>query len=160
MPSPSTPPDSSPVARSPSGSASASPAVAEASARVERHVRDVAANIPGASLEIESPLGVTPCTEPVAGGPPGQVSAGVVYRVTGLTPERNLAAFDVALRFWSDNRFRILLDARPRDHYLYVEAPAPDYTTVSLQESADGTHILFLVADSPCLLPDGTGTPT
>ena len=85
------------------------------------------------------------------------MSAGATYRVTGLTPEHNPAAFDVAKRYWSDNRFRILVDARPRDHYLYVEAPAPDYTTVSLQESGDGTHILFLVADSPCLLPDGTG---
>lgn len=156
--SPATASSSSPAARSPSGSAS--PAVAEASARVERHVRNVAASIPGAGLEVESPLRDSPCTAPVAGGPPGHVNAGVANRVTGLAPEHNPAAFDVAKRYWSDNRFRILLDARPRDHYLYVKAPAPDCTTVSLQESGDGTHILFLVADSPYLLPDGTGAPT
>lgn len=49
--------------------------------------------------------------------------------------------------------------ARPRDNYLWAEAPGPDFTTISLQESADGSHIMFLVASSPCVWPDGTPQP-
>ncbi|MBA3905520.1 MAG: hypothetical protein H0X35_02365 [Pseudonocardiales bacterium] len=158
-PMPSPPSSSSPAgspSRSPASSSRASPSVAEASTRVEQHVRDVAAHIPGAALQVQYPLELRPCTEPVAGGPPGQVTAGVVYRITGLASERNAAAFDVARRYWSDQGFRVLLDARPGHRYLHVEAPEPDFTTISLQESGDDTHILFLIADSPCLLPDGT----
>ncbi len=155
-PMPSPPPSSSPTGSPSRSPASSSPSVAEASTRVEQHARDVAARIPGAALQVQYPLEVRPCTEPVAGGPPGQVTAGVVYRITGLAAERNAAAFDVARRYWSDQGFRVLLDARPGHQYLHVEAPEPDFTTISLQESGDGTHILFLIADSPCLLPEGT----
>ncbi len=135
---------------------SPSPTVAEASARVEQHVRAVATSFAGAGLEIRFPLRVSPCTEPVGGGPPGQVMAGVTYRVTGLPPERSPAVFDAARRFWVDHGYRILVDSRPRDAYIDAEAPAPDWTTISLQESTDGTHLLYLVASSACVLPSGT----
>jgi hypothetical protein len=136
---------------------SPAPAVAEASARVERHVRAVAGSIPGAQLEIRFPLRVSPCTEPVGGGPPGQVTAGVAYRVTGLPAERNPAAFDTARRYWMGHGYRVVVDSRPRDAYLQAEAPAPDWTTISLQESTDGHRQLYLVANSACVLPGGTG---
>lgn len=127
----------------------------QATARVEQHIHDVAAAIPGANLKREFPTAVTPCTAPVDGGPLGRVAAGANYRIVDLPPDDNAAAFDLAYRYWTDHGFRILEDLRSQG-YLWAEAPDPDFTTIALSESGKGTRILFLVSSSPCVWPNGT----
>jgi hypothetical protein len=128
---------------------------AEAATRVDAHIHEVAAAIPGARLQLQSPMAITMCNAPVDGGPLGRVAASASYRVVGYPPDQNAAAFDLAQHYWTDHGYRILHDARPQDAYLWAEAPDPDFTTIALEESGNGTHVLFLVSSSPCVWPEG-----
>lgn len=131
--------------------------IAQAKVQTDQHVREVAATVfPGATLTADPAMRVAQCTEPQDGGPLGRVFATVSYRIGGVPAEDNAAAFDRAKRYWAERGYRITSDKRD---FVSVEAPGPDFTSVALQESVDGSRILFLIGDSRCVWPDGTPTP-
>jgi hypothetical protein len=131
----------------------------EAATRVEQHIRDVTAALPGARLEVQEASSISPCTAPNDRGPLGRVYASRSYWVRDIPQERNPETFDTALNHWTSNSYTVLVDARPQRAFVRVEAPAPDFTTLTLRSSVDGQGILSIVASSPCLLPDGNPAP-
>lgn len=131
----------------------------QAAARVERHLRDFAAAIPGARLEEFGGPSIGDCDQPNDGGPLGRVIAENGYWVRDIPQERNPATFDLALRYWTEHGFRILTDKRPGRAFISVEAPSPDFTGMSLRESGDGHGVLSVTASSDCVWPNGTPAP-
>jgi hypothetical protein len=85
----------------------------EAATRVEQHIRDVAAALPGARLEVFRESHISPCTAPNGGGPLVRVFAARSYWVRDIPQERNPETFDTALNHWTSNGYTVLTDSLP-----------------------------------------------
>lgn len=132
----------------------------QAAERVELHLRAVETAIPGARFEVHRESHISPCNEPEDGGPLGRVYASAGYWIRDVPAERNAEVYEIALGFWEIQGFRVVVDKRrPGRAFVEVEAPEPDFTTVSLVMSGDATHTLSIVSSSPCVWPDGVPAP-
>lgn len=125
----------------------------EAADRVERHIRDLAAAIPGARLEPVGPPLTVPCGGIVGGEEDGRVYASRSYYVRDIPAERNETTIQTAIDHWTANGYTVDTTAREQG---IVRATASDGTHVDVQESTDQTRTLSLGASSPCVWPDGT----
>lgn len=124
--------------------------VQEADARVERHIREVAAALPGARLEpLSEPLKV-PCGGIVGGPDNGMVYASRSYQFRGIAADQIDAAIDTAIGYWTANGYQVRTDARTQG---YIQADAPDGTWLPLQNATEG--YLTIAAYSICVWPDG-----
>lgn len=101
--------------------------VEEASVRVEEHLRALESALPGARLEVQDPPAIDQCNQPTDGGPLGRVTATRAYWIRDVPAERNAEMYEIALAFWADRGYRLLVDKRrPDGAFVQVEAPDPD----------------------------------
>lgn len=124
----------------------------EAAARVEQHLSEVAAVLPGARLESVSGPRTVPCGG-IVGGPEGLEYATRYYWIRDVPTERNAVVFEAALAFWLANGYTVGTDARDQG---YLSVGAPDGTGLDLQVGADSARTLSIGASSRCVWPDGT----
>ncbi|GAA3709313.1 hypothetical protein GCM10022224_088570 [Nonomuraea antimicrobica] len=122
----------------------------QATQRVEDNFRRVFAQLPAHARAEKIAGDPAPCNEPSDGGPAGRVVASVDYRIHDLPPEHYGHLFDVLRAWWIDHRFTVLIDARPRGLYLWVENAADGFRMAAQANEAGG---LFLTSASPCVWP-------
>lgn len=127
--------------------------VQEAAERVERHIRDLAAALPGIRLEPIGRLLTPPCGGIVGGREDGRVYASRSYFVLDLPADRNDDTVQAVLDHWAAEGYAV--STASREHGT-VRAAAPDGTQVDVRESLDATRTLSIGATSPCVWPDGT----
>lgn len=93
------------------------------------------------------------CDDPSDGGPVGRVIASLEYRLHDLPTDTYDNHFDHLHKWWENQGFAVLVDARPLGRYLWVEN---DHDGFRMALQANDRHELFLMCSSPCVWPNGT----
>lgn len=122
--------------------------VAEADARLEHHIRQVAAALPTHRLE---PLGrplTTLCGGVLGGVEDGRVTASRSYWLRDLPVEQGEATLDAAVAYWTAHGYEVFTRSR---HQGIVSALAPDGTTGLSMQRNDNTGDVTIGADSLCV---------
>ncbi|MBT8225490.1 MAG: hypothetical protein HKP61_12580 [Dactylosporangium sp.] len=136
--------------------------LAEATERVERSLRDAAAQLPaGAELKREGPDEPLPC-EGAGGMDTGQVFMERSYHVIHPEPWPTDQLIEILDRYWKSQGFRVLRDDRgdrlPATLVVRDSANQVD-VAIDLYHRGGGSIDAYLVADSDCIWPDGTLSP-
>jgi hypothetical protein len=101
--------------------------------------------------------GVDPCDDPTDNGPKGRVIPFVEYKISGLSSALQNHYFDLLRAWWTSHNFRILVDQRPKDFYLWVENNADGFRMTA---QANDLGDLYLSSTAPCVWPNGTPAPS
>jgi hypothetical protein len=121
--------------------------------KVEDYIRQAMTALPvEARVEAQSPADSLTCEK--HGGDGGPVSVGVAYWVRGITSEDRY--FDAILEWWEAHGFVVRDDSRPESNRISVDNPKDGFAMV-FRENRRGE--LLLIADSPCVWPNGTPAP-
>lgn len=128
----------------------------EANRRVDQHIEDAVAQMPGSPRLKEEGRGEAfPCDDPDDQGPLGRKIADRSYQVLGIKGEDIPRHFDTLKAWWLDHGFSVL-DNKPKYEYLQVENKK-DAVRLSLQAYDESR--LYIAATPPCVWPDGTPEP-
>lgn len=137
--------------------------VREADARIESHLRAIAAAIPAQDLQsldprrdpggrpLAEPL-VAPCGGVLGGAEDGRVTVSRAYALDDIPTSQVDAAIQTAVDYMTAHDYTITTMALDQG---LVRAAAPDGTTaLVIQRTVDG--YVTIGADSSCVWPDGT----
>ena len=107
-----------------------------------------------ATLEPLGPPIIGQCGPPHGTAPRGQEFANNGYFLRGFPADRNPEVYAAVERFWATNGWTIYDDGRPANNSVY--ARSRDKYEMVIRTSSDGSEILSLAGNSPCVWPDGT----
>jgi hypothetical protein len=127
---------------------------AQASARLEQHLRAAMDQIEPRPSADPGPSATMPCDDPSDGGPPGRVFVEAHDMLRGIPAAANRAVFDALHRYWTANGYEVLRDLRERDRAPLLKVRhGGDGFSVSLRENL--AHELSLSGSSPCVWAEG-----
>ena len=115
---------------------------------------EITTAVADATLE---PLGeplVGQCGPPHGTAPRGQEFVGNNHFLRGFTADRNPEVYAAVERYWAANGWIIYEDGRAMKRGLY--ARSPDKYEMNVRIGGDGSDIMSLSGNFPCVWPDGT----
>ena len=115
---------------------------------------EITTSVPDATLEPRREPLVGQCGPPHGTAPRGQEFVGYSNLLRGFPTDRNPDIYAAVERFWAANGWTIYEDGRATKRGLY--ARSPDKYEMVVRISGDGTDLLSLAGNSPCVWPDGT----